>query len=251
MARKRSKRRPAAAGMLADGQLIEGCDVSHFQGDIDWSAVASAPKYFVYIKATDGVTHTDERYAANYAGAGAAGILRGAYHFFRHSLPGADQARYFLRVASPRKGDLPPVLDVEDPPANQAVNDYVAEAAAWLSVVAAAIGGEAPLIYCSPSFWSNVLGEPDQFAANPLWDAEYTTHDPTVPSPWSRFTFWQYTDSGAVPGISAKVDLDRFHGSMDDLNGLVLSGSTTGMRRTGAALRMTRRSANSGRRRSP
>jgi lysozyme len=231
MSTARRRRRVGASIALSDGQLVEGCDVSHFQGDIDWSAVASAAKYFVYIKATDGVAHTDDHFAANYAGAGSAGILRGAYHFFRHSLAGADQANYFLSVANPKKGDLPPVLDLEDPPAEQSVSDYVSEAASWVSTVSSALGGQPPVIYCSPSFWKATLGSPDQFGSSPLWIAHYTTHDPTVPSPWNRFTFWQYTDSGTVPGISANVDRDRFHGSMDDLNNMVLTGPPASMRR--------------------
>jgi lysozyme len=248
MAKAHRKRKLAAQNLFTDGQLVEGCDVSHFQGDIDWSAVAGAPKHFAYIKATDGVSYSDPRYATNYASAGTAGVLRGAYHFFRHGLPGADQASHFLSVASPKRGDLPPVLDLEDPPASQPIADYLAEAAAWVSAVSSAIGGQAPVIYCSPSFWSDTLGEPNRFSSNPLWIAHYITHDPTVPNPWTRYTFWQYTDSGTVPGISAKVDLDRFHGSMDDLNSLVLtSGSTLSLRVGRGGSRKAGRPVKSGR----
>jgi lysozyme len=219
----------------SDGQLVECLDVSHFQGDIDWSAVSAASKHFVYLKATDGVGTADDHYSANYANAGSAGILRGAYHFFRHGTPGgAQQADYFLQIANPKKGDLPPVLDLEDPPGDQSVTDYLSEAAAWVSAVTSALAGQAPVIYCSPGFWQDTLGGPDQFSSNPLWIAHYTTHDPTVPSPWSRFTFWQYTNTGSVSGISANVDLDRFQGSIDDLNSLLLIGPN---RRRSAVLR--------------
>jgi lysozyme len=230
-------RRVTARKTISDGRLIEGCDVSHHQGDIDWSQVVSASKYFAYIKATDGAAHTDDHYATNWADAGSAGILRGAYHFFRHGVPGVDQAANFLSVAKPTKGDLPPALDLEDPPTDQSVAGYLAETASWVSAVASAIGGRAPVIYCAPSFWRDTLGEPNQFTSNPLWIAEYTTHNPTVPGSWSRFTFWQYAESGTVPGISASVDLDRFQGSMDDLKSLLLTGSRAAVR----ARRMARR----------
>jgi len=249
MVKARSKHRLAAQAVLSDGQLVEGLDVSHFQGDIDWAAVASAAKHFAYIKATDGTSYTDPRYTRHYADSGSAGLLRGAYHFFRHGMPGADQASHFLNVANPRRGDLPPALDLEDPPAGQSVGDYLTQAAAWVSAVGAAIGGQAPMIYCSPSFWSDTLGGPDRFGSKPLWVAHYTTHDPTVPSPWSRFTFWQYTDSGSVSGISAKADLDRFHGSMDDLNALVLTGGGNALRARGIARGKTARAARSARQR--
>ena len=60
---------------------IHGIDVSKYQGDIDWNKVKDSGVKFVWIKATEGGDHTDEKFAANWAGAKAAGIPRGAYHF--------------------------------------------------------------------------------------------------------------------------------------------------------------------------
>ena len=72
-------------------------------------------------------------------------------------------------------------------------------------------------IYASPSFWSNKMGNTGWFAANgytTLWIAHWTSAvAPTLPaSNWGGrgWTFWQYTSSGTVPGISGRVDLDRY-----------------------------------------
>ena len=80
--------------------------------------------------------------------------------------------------------------------------------------------GRRTLIYVSPSFWSTNVGNSTWFAANGytmLWIAHWTTAaQPTVPaSNWggNGWTFWQYTSSGTVPGISGHVDLDRFVGT--------------------------------------
>jgi len=37
---------------------------------------------------------------------------------------------------------------------------------------------------------------------------------------WDAWTFWQYSETGSVPGISGSVDLDYFNGSLSDLEAL-------------------------------
>jgi LysM repeat protein len=37
---------------------------------------------------------------------------------------------------------------------------------------------------------------------------------------WDAWTFWQYSESGSVPGISGSVDLDYFNGTLSDLEAL-------------------------------
>ena len=48
---------------------IHGIDVSKFQGDIDWNAVANSGVKFAWIKATEGGDRADARYQANWEGA--------------------------------------------------------------------------------------------------------------------------------------------------------------------------------------
>lgn len=62
--------------------LIEGIDVSRYQGEIDWHQVANENVIsFVYIKATEGSDMTDSRFAENFKGAREVGLRVGAYHF--------------------------------------------------------------------------------------------------------------------------------------------------------------------------
>src|SRR5262245_15828853 len=63
-------------------RYIQGVDVSWHQGAIDWRTLAADDVAFAYIKATEGGDHVDERFAFNWREAGAAGLYRGAYHFF-------------------------------------------------------------------------------------------------------------------------------------------------------------------------
>lgn len=75
---------------------ITGIDVSHHQGAIDWHAVAADDVSFVYVKVSEGGDYRDPRYRQNLAGADAAGIPAGAYHYFTFCRSGADQAVNYL-----------------------------------------------------------------------------------------------------------------------------------------------------------
>src|SRR5262249_22465652 len=90
----------------------------------------------------------------------------------------------------------------------------VSRAKSWLSKVHAATG-KTPMIYTASGFW-NAIGDPG-FSSYPLFIANWGVSCPSIPGSWGNWKFWQYTDSGSVPGISGAVDRDRFNGSLADL----------------------------------
>jgi GH25 family lysozyme M1 (1,4-beta-N-acetylmuramidase) len=214
-----------------------GIDVSHFQGSIDWDQVADSGNVFVFQKATEGATHEfdDSTYETNRAGAAAASIPFGAYHF---AFPQGDtlaaaqtdarsEAAHFLEVARPQPGDLRPVLDLEKtnglPPQR-----LIAWAQAWLTAVEEALDVR-PLIYTGPHFWETNLNNTTVFAEQgfPLWLAHYT-NEPAPRTPagnWAGngWSFWQFTNCAEVPGIRGCVDKNRFAGS--DLSPFIIPGA--------------------------
>ena len=84
--------------------------------------------------------------------------------------------------------------------------------------------GVTPIVYLSPSFISGTIGE--QYAAPlkkyTLWIANYTTRpEPTVPTPWDGWIFWQYSEHGTTDGINDnEVDLDWYNGTFASLNAM-------------------------------
>ncbi|MCG7859957.1 glycoside hydrolase family 25 protein, partial [Flavihumibacter sediminis] len=97
---------------------IHGIDVSKYQQRINWEAVKAMRAEdvkigFVFIKATEGLGNMDQQFRRNWKYAREAGLPRGAYHFFIAPKSGAEQAENFIRRVELEKGDLPPVLDVE------------------------------------------------------------------------------------------------------------------------------------------
>jgi lysozyme len=202
----------AAAMQASEPSYTSGIDVSHYQGEVDWPDVAGDGVRFAFIKATDGVADVDPRFARNWAGAKAAGVVRGAYHFFRPSRDAEQQAAHFLGVATMDDMALPPALDVEITGGlgRPALQDGIRT---WLETVQAALGCK-PVVYTDPSFWRTSVAA--DFSAYPLWLACYA-NEPEIPAPWQTWTFWQHDDAGAVNGISGQVDLDYCALSYDAL----------------------------------
>ncbi len=196
------------------GPTVSGIDVSYYQDEIAWKRVHRAGIRFAFIRTSDGLDHSDDRFAKNWAGAKRAGVLRGAYQYFRPDQDALAQADMMINMLGRDRGELPPVIDVETdggkPPA-----ELVGKITAWIARVRDKLGVE-PIVYTGPEFWRDRTQSAD-FAAHPLWVAHYTRGCPTVPAQWTTWTFWQHTDSGRVPGIDTDVDLDVFAGTLGDL----------------------------------
>jgi lysozyme len=213
---------------VASGPSAKGVDVSHYQGNINWSSVQTA-NGFAYTKATEGIAYTDTSFAKNWAAMKTAGIPRGAYHFFRASQDPVKQADYFVKALQSNGGftagtDLAPMVDVEVLDGQPAAT-LVTKLGQFITEAQTKLGGNVKLvIYTGPSFWINNLGNPN-FSANPLWIAHYTSAaTPWVPSTWSTYTIWQYTDVITTAGINAGgVDGDRWNGPPSAVQSFVTS----------------------------
>jgi len=205
---------------------LPGIDISRYQQKIDWGAVTASGVQFCFVKATEGARDVDAAFQRHWEGAGTAGLVRGAYHFFRPQIPVSVQAELFTRTLGQlQPGDLPPVLDLEGtagwvgiPPTSRA-----ALALKMLDAIESSLH-VTPMIYMSPWFATDMLNSAAALARYPIWIAQYTeAPSPKVPKPWKTWTFWQHSQAGKVPGVSGVLDLDRFQGSVEDLKRLTLA----------------------------
>ena len=192
----------------------EGIDISHWQGTINWSMVAAAGKSFAIAKATEGVGYRDDTYARNRTNAMANGLKFGAYHFARPENDPVREADWFVDNADYQHGMLIPTLDLERT-GGRGPTGLTNWTKAWLGRVQARLGVK-PMIYMSPHFWRTNLNDTRWFADNGydvLWIAHWGVSTPQPPAEnWGGkgWTFWQYTSDGVVPGISGRVDLNRY-----------------------------------------
>ncbi|WP_353474840.1 GH25 family lysozyme [Salipiger sp. H15] len=194
---------------------VHGIDAARYQGQIDWHTARNAGIRFGYLKATEGGDVLDPAFAGNFAGARAAGVPVGAYHFYYFCRPAREQAAWFIANVPRRSGDLPPILDMEwnhlsptcriRPPA-----DEVRASIREFTAIVTRHYGTAPVIYTTPDFYArNDLGS---LGGHEFWLRSVTAH-PSERYPDERWSFWQYTGTGLVPGVRGHVDLNAFAGS--------------------------------------
>ena len=199
------------------GPVVHGMDVSYYDDSVDWTRAHAAGIDFAFIRATDGTQYKDPKFATYWEGARAAGVMRGAYQFFRPAEDPIAQADLLLQLMGPRQpSDLPPVIDVEVS-GGLTPAQVTASVHAWVAHVAAAIGRQ-PIVYAGLYSWPTLTNGAD-LTTSPLWLAQYTTAAcPNIPSPWTQWLFWQHSDTGVVDGVaSAQLDLNIFNGTMAEL----------------------------------
>jgi lysozyme len=193
---------------------VHGLDVSRWQGEVDWHAARAAGGNFVFIKATEGGDIADPAFARNWHAAAAAGVERGAYHYFYFCRPAGEQARWFIRHVPRTPGALPPVLDLEWTPRSRTCTRrpppavVLAEASRFLDILEAHYG-QRPIVYTTVDFWRDTgIG---RLVGTEFWLRSVAGH-PSKVYPGQGWTFWQYSGTGLVPGITGKADLNVFAG---------------------------------------
>jgi lysozyme len=200
---------------------IHGIDVSRHQQDISWAGVKQMKVNnvaigFAFMKATEGTDLVDAQYRNNMRHALNAGIPRGAYHFFTGSKSGKLQAAHFVETVYLKKGDLPPVLDVEQ--ANGAsVFDLQQRVADWLTLVEKRYKVK-PIIYSNIGFYNTFLA--GRFDNYPLWIAHYLEKE--KPRIQRNRVFWQHNETGHVTGIRTNVDFNVFNGDSTAFKNLLI-----------------------------
>ena len=220
---------------------VLGIDISSYQVTTNWNAVLNQGVRFVFVKASENTT-VDGQFAQSWQGARGAGMYRGAFHYFHsESDNAAQQANTFIQRVGTDKGELPPVLDVEEV-VNANQQDISASGSVlltrmktWLDAVEAAFGRK-PMIYSRFMYVQSHAMSASWLVNYPLWLAQYpympgTTNQysstTSVPTPSSNmpqqpggfqpWTFWQYSSAGVLSAFASKVDFDYFNGSLSDL----------------------------------
>jgi lysozyme len=198
--------------------LVHGIDVSRYQGDIDWNAVHRGSVAFAYIKATEGGDYIDPKFYQNWMGAKAAGVPRGAYHFYYFCRTPQEQAKWFIDNVPYDPDALPMVLDMEWNNHSKTCKrtpkrDVVLREMSIFLELMERYYGKRPVIYTDFNFHKDNLV--DTFNGHHFWLRSIPKH-PTGRFENRRWTFWQYTAEGSVKGIDGHVDRNAFVGSADD-----------------------------------
>ena len=195
-----------------------GLDISHHQGYIEWDSVATSkhPIQFIFIRATDGSRILDHEFHRNWEESQGKHFIRGVYHFYRPNQSSTDQFNFFKSHVYLRKGDLPPVLDLERNSLFGREN-LLRGVKNWLALAEKHYGVK-PIIYANRDFYLRYFNTKD-FKPYHFWIAAYSGRHRISGLPWS---FHQFTEFIYVKGIEGNVDGDDFNGDRKDLEKLTI-----------------------------
>lgn len=212
---------PQAVHTVCGGDdVVIGIDVSQYQSDIDWDALAASNEVeFAYIRVGNGLG-TDTKFARNWPAARRVGLKRGAYQYFRPGMDALEEAQHYLALIDDAGGyladDLPPMIDVETSD-DQSSATIVEAVRIWVEYVEQETGMR-PVIYTGSYFWDDNVGS-DAFSDYHVWTPHYTDNPcPLTSSSWAQWTIWQFTSTGRVTGIEGNVDINRFNGTREELD---------------------------------
>ena len=194
---------------------VFGVDASVYQGEVDWTALAAQGVDFAFLKATEGSSLQDVRFAENWANAQAAGVRVGAYHFFSYDSPGETQADNFISAVPVTPGALPPVVDIEfygDNLKNPPDRDHVKAVLDPLLARLEEHYGVKPILYVTYRSYDLYLKEGYE-------DYLFWFSSPAVMPFLRPWTFWQYSHSARLEGYTGgeeRIDLNVFRGSREE-----------------------------------
>jgi lysozyme len=207
---------------LQELNCVLGLDCSKYQEDINWSQVKAAGVEFAFIKITEGTTgHEDNIYnlKARIQDAQKNGVKVGYYHFAR---PGnvdnpEDDANEEVKnvvahIGFLPKADLPIVLDIEAYSNSIIWDNKIDHMNKFITAFIYGLNAEGldVIIYSYKSFIEE--NSAPTLGIYPLWLAAYLnspeTSTPGVPSGWTEWKIWQFTEKGQVSGYNDVIDLN-------------------------------------------
>lgn len=203
--------------------LIYGIDVSSYQKDINWGAVASDSVDFAIIRT--GTTNynqetmiTDQYFVQNYTGAKNNGLKVGAYYFTSAFTQSGmiKNAQDCLNTLNGRQLDYPIFIDIENPAKStkqvalgkNTLTSYLFEALTVLRNAGYKAG-----VYSNKSFLESYVDvNRIKSAGYYIWMAQYPSGsyavNPTDYDKSDNCSMWQYSSIGSVNGINGYCDVD-------------------------------------------
>lgn len=192
-----------------------GIDVSKYQGDIDWARVKASGVQFAILRLGyrgygTGNLAMDSKFETYLKGAQAAGIQVGVYFFSQAITPeeAVEEADFCAAALKDRSITYPVVYDWEPYPSSveartEGLEDAVLTecSKAFLDRIKAL--GYTPMLYSNPTYFYLHL-DMARLTGYPLWLAHYVD----MTDFYYQYDMWQYSCTGAVPGISGSVDLN-------------------------------------------
>ena len=217
--------------------LVHGVDVSIYEPRVDWHALRSQGFKFAFIRATSGMGYVDSKFSDHWDGARDAGLLRSPYHYLIARHDARKQADLFISTVGSDKGELPPVVDLEDAYNENLPSSVIISTCKKVLDFVEQAFGRRPMVYSRKTYLDahfTQFGKPPAWAKDyDIWVAQYpwnfnastmpNVNMPQQPPGWKEWKFWQYSESAIVEGVTdnnglpTRIDLDWFRGTEAEL----------------------------------
>lgn len=195
---------------------MNGIDISHWQGIVDFQKIKNTGIDFCIIKAggSDKGFYKDSKFETYYAAAKNVGLKIGSYYFVGSgcisSYDGRCDAERFLNIIKGKTFEYPVYIDIETTPKSK-------KSGATDAVIAFCETMENAGYYCG-IYASDISGFHDALQLERLnaydkWVARYGKSPQYV----KAYGMWQYSSKGKINGITGNVDLDISYLKYEDI----------------------------------
>jgi len=192
---------------------IKGIDVSAWQGQIDWSAVAKYGMGFAILRITETGNVIDSAFERNYRGCTENNIPVGVYKY-SYAMTVSEirsEANKIVSVLAGRKIQLPVFLDLENSNQRALGSENIHKLAdAFREIIEKA--GYKFALYCNVDWYDTVICS--HLKKYDFWIARYPANDNGTLQERLRPNFgvgWQYSSKATIPGITGNVDRNVFY----------------------------------------
>ena len=203
---------------------VHGIDVSKHNGELHWDAIHQHSindweLKFVFVRATvalaDGSLVKDKKFDENWRNALSHDLIRGAYHFYSSAVAIDEQVNLFKEEVYLQKGDLPPVLDVENFERGKIyiTSKDIPKIEKWLLAMEKNYGVK-PIIYTSKKMYLDFFKK-QKFKKYYFWIANYGDQISVLEK--KEWTFWQHCETGKINAHGCSFDLNVFNGDENEL----------------------------------
>ena len=199
-------------GALSQSSGNRGIDVSKYQGNIDWGAVAASGINFAIIRvgyrgSASGALVQDPYFKKNISGATKAGIKVGLYFFTQavNEAEAVEEASMAMSLASGYKVTYPIFIDTESASSGRANGLSKSARTAVVKAFCQTVrnGGYKAGVYASKSWYANQLNA-SALNGYCIWVAQYNSSCTYS----GKYDMWQYSSKGSVSGIKGNVDMN-------------------------------------------
>ena len=191
---------------------IQGIDISHYQGNINWKKINTSKIKFIIIKSTEGKNVQDNKFKRNWSESRKRNFIVGAYHRFTLKSSGKSQSKNFISMVPKSNNSMPPLIDIENINISKVKDKtiFIKE----LKILENELHkhyGKKPIIYLNEhNYYDYIINNFN----NNLWIYDHSNTSPITFN--YQKGLWQYTTRGKCSGINGYVDMNYFNGDLSE-----------------------------------